>query len=342
MKVKTLFLSKFLSKQVLSKQHFIRFFSVAAIAVMVVVFSLAATSGPAFAAKKFLSIATGGTSGTYYPIGGAIAQAVSKHPNIQATAETANASAANANLISQGEIEVAFVQNDIAFWAYSGQLMFSNPLTNLRAVAALYPEHLQLITARDSAIQSLEDLKGKRVGVGAPGSGTQGDVLAILQAAGMRFEDMRAEFLDFGATTSRFKDNQIDAGFVVAGYPTASVMDLATTKDISLLSFSPDFLEKLSAMHPYFVPSVVPAGTYRGIDTDTTTPAVMAILITHDKVDEELIYNFVKTMFENIADVHASHAKGREINLETALSGLTVPLHPGAAKFYKEKGMEVD
>lgn len=312
------------------------------IALMLVGLFGAAFCAPAFAAKTFLSIATGGTSGTYYPIGGAIAQAVSKGTDLQATAETGNASVANVNLVAQGDIEVAFAQNDITFWAYTGKLMFKAPLTNIRTIAALYPEHVQLIVTKDSAVKSLEDLKGKRVGVGAPGSGVEGDVRAIFQIAGLKYSDMRVDFLDFGATTSRFKDNQIDAGFVVAGYPTASVMDLATTKDISLLSFDADFLAGLGKEHPYFVPSTIPAGTYRGVDTDTTTPAVMAILVTHDKVPDDVVYQFTKAMFTNIADVHASHAKGREINLESALSGLTAPLHPGAAKYYKEMGLKVD
>jgi TRAP transporter TAXI family solute receptor len=220
--------------------------------------------------------------------------------------------------------------------------MFKAPLTNLRAVAALYPEHVQLITTKDSAIKSIDDLKGKRVGVGAPGSGVEGDVRAIFQIADLKYSDMRVDFLDFGATASRFKDNQIDAGFVVAGYPTAAVMDLATTKDISLMNFSDDFLGSLSKEHPYFVTSEIPAGTYRGVDTPTKTPAVMAILVTHDKVPEDVIYQFTKGMFTNIADVHASHAMGREINLSSALDGLTAPLHPGAAKYYKEMGMKVD
>ena len=312
------------------------------IALMLVGLFGAAFCAPAFAAKTFLSIATGGTSGTYYPIGGAIAQAVSKGTDLQATAETGNASVANVNLVAQGDIEVAFAQNDITFWAYTGKLMFKAPLTNIRTIAALYPEHVQVIVTKDSAVKSLEDLKGKRVGVGAPGSGVEGDVRAIFQIAGLKYSDMRVDFLDFGATTSRFKDNQIDAGFVVAGYPTASVMDLATTKDISLLNFDSAFLESLGKEHPYFVPSTIPAGTYRGVDTATTTPAVMAILVTHDKVPDDVIYQFTKAMFTNIADVHASHAKGREINLESALSGLTAPLHPGAAKYFKEMGLKVD
>ncbi|MDR1944429.1 MAG: TAXI family TRAP transporter solute-binding subunit [Synergistaceae bacterium] len=312
------------------------------IMVMFVVMTMLASSGAAFAAQTFLSIATGGTSGTYYPIGGAIAKAVSDGSGIQATAETSNASVANINLVATKEIEVAFVQNDITFWAYTGKVMFQSPLRNLRAIAALYPEHIQLITTKDSAVKNIEDLKGKRVGVGAPGSGTEGDVRAILQLSGIKYSDMRVDFLDFGATTSRFKDNQIDAGFVVAGFPTASVMDLATTKDISLLSFTPEFLQKLSKEYPYFVSSVIPAGTYRGIDADVSTPAVMAILVTHDEIPESVIYEFTKAMFTNIDQIHASHAKGREINLKTALDGLTVPLHPGAARFYKEQGMKVN
>lgn len=300
------------------------------------------TANVAFAAKTFVSIATGGTSGTYYPIGGAIAQAASKGSDIQATAETGNASVANINLVSKGDIEVAFAQNDTAYWAYNGKLMFKTPLKNLRVIAALYPEHVQLITAKGSNIKSIADLKGKRVGVGAPGSGVEGDVRAIFQIADLKYNDMKVDFLDFGATTSRFKDNQIDAGFVVAGYPTASVMDLSTTKEISLLNFDKAFMDKLRKEHPYFVESKIPANTYRGVTVDTTTPAVMALLITHDKVPDDVIYRFTKAMFDNIKDIHASHAMAKEINMKSALEGLTVPLHPGAAKFYKEKGMKVD
>ena len=311
------------------------FAAVAAVAIL-------SFAGVSQAAKSYVSIATGGTSGTYYPIGGAIASAVTKGSDIQATAETGNASVANINRVAKGDIEIAFVQNDISFWAYTGKLMFKSPLTNVRAVASLYPEHVQLILAGNSNIKTIEDLKGKRVGVGAPGSGVEGDVQAIFQVAKLKYDDMKVDFLDFGATTNRFKDNQIDAGFVVAGYPTASVMDLALTKDITLMDFSDDFLKALAKEHPYFVPSIIPAKTYNKVDKDIKTPAVMAILVTHDKVPDDVIYQFTKAMFTNIADIHASHAKGREINLDSALDGLTAPLHPGAAKYYKEMGIKVD
>ncbi len=305
----------------------------------VVAVTVLSFTGLSHAAKSYISIATGGTAGTYYPIGGAIASAVTKGPDIQATAETGNASVANINLISKEEIEVAFVQNDIAFWAYNGTQMFKTPLKNVRAVAALYPEHVQLILDSKSGIKSVGDLKGKRIGVGAPGSGVEGDAQAILGVAGLTYDDMKVDFLDFAATTNRFKDNQIDAGLVVAGYPTASVMDLAMTKDITLMDFDKAFLAKLTKEHPYLVPSVIPANTYNKITKDVNTPAVMAILVTYEKMPEDVIYTFTKAMYDNLADIQASHAQGKEITLQGALEGLTVPLHPGAAKYFKEKGL---
>ena len=291
----------------------------------------------AMAAPTYMSIATGGTTGTYYAVGGALAAAVTKGGKI----ETGNASVANVNLIATKGIEIAFVQNDITYWAYNGELMFQGkPLKNIRAVASLYPEHIQVVVAKDAGIKSIADLKGKRVGVGAPGSGVEGDVQAIFKVAGLTYKDLKkADFLDFAATTSRFKDNQIDAGFVVAGYPTASIMDLTTTKDVDLLSFDDAFLAKLHKVYPYFVASTIPANTYKGIDKVTKTPAVMAILITNDAVPADQVYEFLTAMFDNLKDIAAVHAKGKEITLKGALDGLTAPLHPGAEKFYKEKGL---
>ncbi len=303
---------------------------------------LAAFSFTAVAsAATYMSVATGGTSGTYYAVGGALAAAVSKDGKIQCTAETGNASVANANLIATKGIEIAFVQNDITYWAVNGELMFQGkPLKNIRAVASLYPEHVQVVVAKDSGIKTINDLKGKRVGVGAPGSGVEGDVQAIFGVAGLTYKDLKkADFLDFGATASRFKDNQIDAGFVVAGYPTAALMDLTTTKDVSLISFDKAFLDKLHKKYPFFVASKIPAKTYKGIDTDIVTPAVMAILITHEDVPEQQIYDFLTSMYKNLDDIAAVHAKGKEITLKGALNGLTAPLHPGAARFFKEKGL---
>ena len=311
------------------------------IATVVALLAALSLTAVASAAPVYMSVATGGTTGTYYAVGGALAAAVTKGGKIQCTAETGNASVANANLVATKGIEIAFVQNDITYWAYNGEMMFQGkPLKNLRTVCSLYPEHVQVVIAKDAGIKNIEDLKGKRVGVGAPGSGVEGDVQAIFKVAGLTYKDLKkADFLDFAATASRFKDNQIDAGFVVAGFPTAAIMDLTTTKDVSLLSFSDDMLKKLHKAYPYFVKSVIPAKTYKGIDKPTATPAVMAILITNDAVPADQVYEFLTAMFDNLKDIAAVHAKGKEITLKGALDGLTAPLHPGAEKFYKEKGL---
>ncbi|MDR1489405.1 MAG: TAXI family TRAP transporter solute-binding subunit [Desulfovibrio sp.] len=305
-------------------------------------FSLLCLTSGALAAER-LSLATGGTAGTYFPIGGAIANAVSKGGVVQATAETSNASVANINLVGKGEIETAIVQNDVTFWAYNGQNMFENkPVKNLRAVLALYPEHVHLVVSKASKIAKLSDLRGKRVSVGAPGSGVEANVKAILQAADMTYKDLgEAGRMDFASTANRFKDEQVDAAFLTTGYPSPAIMDIAATKEITLVSMDRAFLDKLHKIHPYFVPDKIPAGTYRGVDKDAATPAVMAIIVAHDKVSEKVIYEFLKGIFDNLSDVQASHAKAKEISLDKALSGLTVPLHPGAVKYYKEKGVKL-
>jgi len=291
-------------------------------------------------AQKRLSIATGGTSGIYFPIGGAIAKAVSKAGDIQATAESSNASIANVNLITKMEIELGFVQNDVTFWAYHGENMFEKPLTNLRTVVALYPEHIHLVAAKDSGINSIADLRGKRVNVGAPGSGYEADARSILRVAGMTFDDLKASRLDIAGAVARFKDHQIDAAFFVTGYPAPGPMDMATSRPITLVNFDKEFMDKLIEAYPYFIPSVIPGGTYQGIDADTATPAVMALLVTHDQMPEETIYAFLKNLFDNVAEVQGSHAKAREISLENALNGVAAaPLHPGAVRFYKERGL---
>ena len=311
--------------------------------VVLVLVGMVLMASSAFAAS--LSIATGGSAGTYYPIGGAIAAATSKVDGLNVTAETSNASVANAAQVALGEIEIAFCQADVTAWAYNGEVLeqfIGKPLTNLRAIAALYPETLQLVVSKQSGIKTLEDLKGKRVGVGAPGSGTEGDVRAIFNAVGLSYNDMRIEFLDFNGISNRFKDEQIDAGFVVAGIPTAALMDLTTTKDVTLVNFDSATMAKLIASAPFFAPNVVPAGTYTGIDVDINTPSIMALLITQAEQREDVVYAFTKGLFDNIADVQASHAMARNITLENATVGLTAPLHPGAARFYREKGIKVD
>jgi len=305
---------------------------------LVMVMALAAGAS----AQTFLSLATGGTGGTYYPIGGGMADVISKAlPDVQVTAETGNASQANLNLIGTHQIEMAMVQNDVAAFAYEGKFMFQSPYKNVRAIASLYPETVQAIAMKKSGVTSIRDLPGKRVSVGAPGSGVQVDVSLIFKSLGYKYSDVNADFLDFNLTTERMKDGQLDVGFVVAGYPTASIMDLATLHDMTLIEFDDAMIEELHAEFPFFVKDVVPAGTYRGVDKDVQTVAVQAMWVCDADLPENLVYRITKVFWENIADVQKVHAKGQLITLDTALDGISVPMHPGAARYYREIGMKV-
>lgn len=296
----------------------------------------------AWAAKTFISIATGGTGGTYYPLGGGIAEIITrKVPDFQVTSETGNASAANILLIGTRQVEMALVQNDVAYWASRGILPFREKVENIRAVASLYPEHLHCITLKDSGINDIMDIREKRVSVGAPGSGVLGDVAAVLKAAGLKYSDMSTDFLDFNSTTRRFKEGQLDVGFVVAGYPTSSITDLAATHEIDLVNFNEDFMTVLLAEHPFFVKGVIPAGTYQGIDRSVQTPAVLAMLICDAALPQDVVYRFTRALWENVSDLQKVHEKAKYIALDTAMDGISVPVHPGAAQFYAEKGMTV-
>ena len=296
----------------------------------------------AWAAKTFISIATGGTGGTYYPLGGGIAEIITRIvPDFQVTSETGNASAANIMLIGTRQVEMALVQNDVAYWASRGILPFREKVENIRAVASLYPEHLHCIILKESGINDIEDIREKRVSVGAPGSGVLGDVSAVLKAAGLKYSDMSTDFLDFNSTTRRFKEGQLDVGFVVAGYPTSSITDLAATHEIDLVNFNEDFMTVLLAEHPFFVKGVIPAGTYQGIDRSVQTPAVLAMLVCDAALPQDVVYRFTRALWENVSDLQKVHEKAKYITLDTAMDGISVPVHPGAAQFYAEKGMTV-
>jgi TRAP transporter TAXI family solute receptor len=293
-------------------------------------------------AKTFLSIATGGVAGVYYPLGGGLAQVLSNHlSDVEVTAEAGNASAANINLLAGHEVTMALVQNDVAFRAVKGEKPFKAPVTNLQMIASLYPEHVQCITTKAAGIKTVGDLKGKRVSVGAPGSGVADSLSAILPTAGIKYSDMDTDFLDFANTAERIQDGQLDAGFVLAGYPTAAVMALAAQRDIDLVPFSDELLNALVKKYPYFTKDVVPAGTYRGVDHDTPTPAVIAVLVCDAELPEDLVYNITKVIFENLDELRPVHDKAKLVALDKALEGASITVHAGAAKYYAEKGLAI-
>ena len=304
----------------------------------VIVISLLISGMVSAQGTTFLSIATGGTSGTYYPVGGAIAKVLNENiEEMNASAQSTGASVTNTRLIYNQEVELAILQNDIASYAVNGENQFAdNQVNNMSGIASLYPEIIQIIVRSDAGIETIEDLKGKSVAVGAPGSGVEANASQILDFFGLSYDDIEEDYLSFGEAASRLKDRQIDAAFLTAGIPTAAVMDVAATQEIKMLNFSDSDIESLNEAYPYLTGVTVPAGTYNGLDSDVQTVALKAILVADSSLSEEVVYNITKAIFENRDTLIAAHDRARDITLEGAESGMTVELHPGAQKYYDE------
>ena len=307
-------------------------------------------AGPACAAeKKFFAIVTGGTGGLYYPLGGLLAQALTERvPEIVATGQAGNASIANCNLIKDHQVESAFIQNNAAFSAYTGKAEFEGkPVKNLRGIASLYPESVQIVARADSGVKSLKDIRGKRLIPGDRGSASSLDTLNILSCYGMTFKDFASvDWLPFSGGAQRLQDKQSDVTVVVAGWPTAAVVELAMSTDIVLVPIEEDAIKTLTQKFPFYSKVIIPKGTYKGMKQDVATITVMAQWVVDEQVPEDLVYKLTKALWEKSkdgmsgADVLAKvHAKGKDVQLKTALDGMAIPLHPGAAKYYKEKGL---
>ncbi|WHY94006.1 TAXI family TRAP transporter solute-binding subunit [Neobacillus cucumis] len=287
---------------------------------------------------KFMSILTGGTGGTYYPLGGSFAKIIKDETGIQANVETSGASAENMNSLKQGDAEIAFTQTDIASYAKSGKLMFKdNKVENVQAIATLYPETIQIVTTEKSGIKSMEDLKGKKVSVGAPGSGTVANAEQILELHGMTFDDIKKQDLSFDESTQGIQDGTIDAAFVTAGTPTGAVESLSATEDIVIVPIAGDKIDALIEKYPYYVKDEVPVGTY-GLKNAASTVAVQAMLVARSDLSEKVVYDITKAIFENLDKV--THAKGKLIKVENGLNGVGIEVHPGAQKYFDEKGVK--
>ena len=282
---------------------------------------------------KFLSVLTGGTQGTYYALGGTFADLISTETGVKTTAQVSQASAANMTGLQNGDGEVAFVQTDIAFYATEGSEMFKEPIDTISALGALYPETVQLVTLADSGIKSYEDLKGKKVSVGAPGSGTYANAEQLLEIHGLTMDDIEAQNLDFGESADSIQSGQIDAAFITAGYPTAAVEALNATKVVSIVPVSAEKAEELIAKYPYYAVDTIPAGTY-GLAEDVPAVSVLAMLAVNKDLSEDLVYAMAKAIYSNTDKI--SHAKGALIKAETALDGIGIEIHPGAQKYFDE------
>lgn len=289
---------------------------------------------------KFMSIVTGGTGGTYYPLGGSFAEIISDATGIDTNAEVSGASAENMNTLKDGNAEIAFSQTDIASYAQEGKLMFEGAaVDNVSAIGTLYPETIQIVTTAKSGIKSVEDLKGKKVSIGAPGSGTAANAEQILEVHGITLEDIQKQDLSFDESTAGIQDGNIDAAFVTAGTPTGAVEGLSATEDVVIVPIEQDKIDALIEKYPYYVQDEVPSGTYKLAEA-VPTVAVQAMLVVSNDLSEDVVYDVTKALFENLDKV--THAKGKVIKAENAVKGTGIELHPGAKKYFDEKGFKAE
>ena len=296
--------------------------------------------GTAWSAER-LTMGTGGTAGTYYPLGGAISQIISdKTGFISITAQSTGATGENLNLLGMGDIDLALVQNDLAYYAFNGLEIFKdNAVKNFRGVARLYPELLHVVAQADSGIKSIGDFGGKRISVGASGSGNEANCRQIFEVYNLSYKDMRPYFISYAESANHFKDRQIDAFVFTTGIPAPAIMDITLLQDVVFVAVEEDYRKKITEKYPFFTADVIPAGSYKGLDKDLETITVQCILVVSDQLSENTVYQMTKALFENLDVLSTAHAKGKEISLEKALDGVTVPLHPGAEKYFKEVGL---
>jgi TRAP transporter TAXI family solute receptor len=304
----------------------------------------------------FFRIGTGGTAGTYFPIGGLIANAISNPPGsrtcadggscgvpgVVATAVASNGSVANVNAINSGSMQSGFTQSDVAYWAYNASGIYEGrpKVDALRAIANLYPESFHLVARKGSGIKSIKDLKGKRMSLDEPGSGTLVDARLILAAYGMTEKDVKAEYLKPQQSADKLKDGALDAFFSVSGWPQGAIAELAATTGIDLVPIDGPEAENLIKTYSFFAADEIPDGAYKGV-AGVKTVSVNAIWATSSKQADQLIYNITAALWNPSTRklLDSGHAKGKAIKLETAIVGLGIPLHAGAEKFYKEKGL---
>jgi uncharacterized protein len=297
-------------------------------------------AGEAQAGTRLL-MGTGGLAGVYYPIGAAISKIItSKVPGVEATVQTSAAGMENLRLLSLKEIDMGLVQNSDAYNAFNGLVFFKDkPIKNIRGIAVLYPQPIQIVVRGDANIKTFYDLKGKHVGVGAPGSGEETTFRRLMSVYNLTYQDMDAKLISLAEQSAQFKDRHLDAMWYVSGVPASGILDVASVLPIRLVPITGKERDDLIKMDPTFIKSVVPKGSYPGMTEDLETVASPAYLVCLDSLKEDDVYRMTKAMFDNLKELAASHKQAENIKLETALIGSTIPLHPGAEKFYREKGL---
>jgi hypothetical protein len=300
-----------------------------------------AVCGLALAQQQYINVLTGGTSGVYYPLGVAMSQLFGKAiPNAKVSVQSTKASVENLNLLEAGRGELAFTLGDSLSDAWKGNADagFKAPLKKLRAVAGIYPNYVQIVASADSGIRTLADLKGKRISVGAPKSGTELNARAVLKAAGLTYNDFaKVEYLPFGESVELMKNRQLDVTLQSAGLGVSSLRDLATSQKIVVVPIPADVVKKIG--DPAYQSAAIPAHTYEGQDVDVPAVAIQNFLVTHTGVSEDVIYKMVKAVFENKEQLVAAHTAAKAIDKENAVKSVPIPLHPGAEKYFREIGV---
>jgi uncharacterized protein len=298
---------------------------------------------PGLAVAQQLSIATGGTGGAYYPLGGGLAELINTHvEGASAVAEVTGASVENMGLVWRGDSDMAFALADTVYQAYHGTGDFEGrQLENIRALASVYPNAVQLVTLADSDIQSLEDLKGKRVSVGAPGSGTELNARALLEANGLSYDDIRPQRLNFNETADAIRDGDIDAGFWSVGPPTSSILNLAATRDIRLVGLSDEEIANARETVPVFAAYELRAGLYEGMEEGVQTVGIPNVLAVNSDMDEDLANELTRLLFEHTGALIAVHPAANDTTVEFSIDSTPIPFHEGALRYYEEIGAEI-
>ena len=323
-----------------------RAFAVALLSAAFLAAALFGTPGEALAQKKFLSIATGTTTGAYFALGGGLSKIVKeKMPGVELTVESTPGTVGNLRLLVAGKVDVAFGASDMVYYAVNGMEQFKDEgkekYAKLRGLTSLYQEVIQVVCLADAPYQKLSDLKGKKVAVGAAGSGTMLAAKLMLQTAGLTFTDIKPDYLNMGDAANALADRNCDAGFFWSGLPTGALLDLSALNRIRIINLDDETMGKILKDWPFYAEYMVPAGTYRNLDAPSRCVASPGLLVVTTDMPEDLAYQLTKNLFENTETLKASHVRGGDIGLKTAFTAMPIRLHPGAAKYFKEKGLAI-
>lgn len=308
-----------------------------------IILAVVFTMGPVQAAeRRFLSIASGWVTGAYYPFAGAVSRVAWKHlqaQNIRVTAESSGASVANAKLISKDDTDFALLQNDIAYYAYYGKLMFDKPIENMLGCMTIYPETIQVVARKDAGINSVADMKGKRISIGPLGSGTAENAKQILEAWGMSVDDIQSQQLKASQAADYMKDGRLDAYFNTTAVGAAHIIDTCVLVSSVIVPISGPKADALMKKYAFYAADTVPPGVYKGVDQPVQTIAVMAMMAARASLEADVVYSIVKAIYEDLDQIKGAHAQFKVIDVKKAMMGMSIPLHPGAEKYFKEAGV---